>query len=195
MMRVHDMVSHRPRAVPHTLDALRGEIDEIDDALLDLIERRVSASASIAALKQAEGDRRLKLRPRREAEVVARLTSRARAVEPEMIGHVWRTLMSCGLQTQAPMQLVLCGEGDRLAMQDRTRARFGPAARLRWAADQGEALEAARDAEVVAVIAAPVPPEVDGGLRVFDSFPAGGQTAYAVGRIAAEDVAPREPGR
>lgn len=185
--------SRQPQSIDAlpSLDELRGQINRIDIDLLDLVERRVSLSARIAMLKQA--DPMLKLRPRREAELIAGLTARAKAIEPELITHVWRTLMSCSLQTQVPMHLVLADNAgldvhDRLAMQDRVRIRFGPVAALRWAADAPEALDAARTTETVAVIASSRPPDVDGDLTIFETITAGPLTAYAVGRIAPEDL-------
>jgi chorismate mutase len=65
-----------------SLEALRREIDRIDDSLLDLIEQRLAASDSVAALKQSEGDGRLKLRPAREAAVLTRLVERADRASP-----------------------------------------------------------------------------------------------------------------
>lgn len=186
------MLDQHKRAVPQTLGDLRFEIDRIDDAMLDLVERRMTVTASIAALKNGDGANRLRLRPRREAEVVDRLTRRAQGAPPEMIGHLWRTLMSYSLESQAPMHLVLHTNGDRLAMQDSVRARFGPAARIRWAADAGEALEAARDGEAVAVVCER---RGDEDLLVFDTIPCGAGVAYAIGRVAPEDVVPQEVGR
>ena len=59
------------------LAALRAELDGIDDQILDLIERRLAASVEIAAAKDAEGDRHLKLRPRRQTQILERLKARA----------------------------------------------------------------------------------------------------------------------
>src|SRR5437773_12312246 len=89
------------------LAALRAELDRIDDQILDLIERRLAASAEIAALKDAEGDRHLKLRPRRQAEILERLKSRANRAEPELVDKVWREIMAHSLQAQAHTELVL----------------------------------------------------------------------------------------
>ena len=47
------------------LDAVRVEIDAIDDQILELIERRLAAARRVAAAKG--DDRRLKPRPRRQA--------------------------------------------------------------------------------------------------------------------------------
>lgn len=190
------MTQQIQRSIPPTIEDLRSEIDGIDDALLDLVERRMSVSASIAALKEAGGKRRLRLRPRREAEVVDRLTRRAQVAQPEMIGHLWRTLMSYSLQGQAPMRLILHTDGDRLALHEGVRTRFGPAARLSWADEADQALDAARNGEVVAVLGAPLSGAPgDEGLRVFDEIDCGTHTAYAIGRVAPEDVVPPEPPR
>lgn len=183
---------------PVTLATLRRDIDGLDDALLDLIERRVAASAAVAALKDREGSGLLKLRPRREAEVVDRLQRKASGAPPEMIAHVWRTLMSYGVQAQTPMRLVVHAAGDRPVLQERVRARFGPAAQLCWAADADEALAAARDGEAVAILdedgeAMAILSE-DGArendaVRVFDTIAIpDGRRLCALGRVAPEDV-------
>lgn len=190
---------------PSTVASLRYEIDRIDDALLDLVEARVSLTVAMAALKDTDTAPRLKLRPRREAEVLGRLTGRARGADPAMIDQIWRTLMAYGLQDQAPMQLVLyadVGEAARLALQDRIRARFGPAAALRWAGTEAEALDAARGTETVAIVAGRSTPDLartgddmTAELRVFETLDGPDGTAYAIGRVAAEDLVSPEPPR
>lgn len=67
---------------PH-LDNLRAEIDALDDVLLDLIERRLALAGKVAARKGQ--DSLIKLCPRREAGIVARLTARARLATPTLI--------------------------------------------------------------------------------------------------------------
>lgn len=184
------MPHRRPELGTHDLQSLRCEIDAIDDALLDLIERRVAVSADVAALKSGEGAGRLMLRPRREAEVVARLQRAARRAPPEMIAHLWRTLMSFGLQAQTPMRLVVHAGGDRQAVQEAVRARFGPAAALVRVDDLDSALAAARDEEAIAIVDADAAPGADGAVRVFDRFAAAdGSRLYALGRVAPEDIA------
>jgi len=187
-MRDDDMIISELHPAPVTLSTLRQELDSIDDALLDLIERRVAASAAVAALKDREGSGLLKLRPRREAEVVDRLQRKANAAPPEMIAHVWRTLMSYGVQAQTPMRLVVHARGDRPVLQERVRARFGPAAELCWAADADEAFAAARDGEAVAILDEDAA-RSEGAVRVFDIIPIpNGRRLRALGRVAPEDV-------
>jgi len=179
-----------PRPSPHDLQTLRREIDAIDDDLLGLIDRRVAVSAKVAALKDGESPGLLKLRPRREAEIVDRLQRAAHRAPAEMVAHLWRTLMSYGLQAQTPMQLVVHAAGNRQALQESVRARFGPAATLVWADDAGSALAVARDEEAVAILdEASAPPPGDGDLRVFDTIALrDGSRLCAVGRVAVADI-------
>lgn len=189
-MRDLEMPIHDPQPAPHDLKMLRQEIDAIDDDLLDLIERRVAASAKVAVLKDGESPGLLKLRPRREAEVVGRLQRAARRAPQEMVAHLWRTLMSYGLQAQTPVQLVVHAAGNRQALQECVRARFGPAATLVWADDAASALAVARDEEAVAILdEACAPPPGDGDLRVFDTIALrDGSLLCAVGRVAVADI-------
>ncbi|MDB5722448.1 MAG: 3-deoxy-D-arabinoheptulosonate-7-phosphate synthase [Alphaproteobacteria bacterium] len=177
-------------AASSTLQTLRGEIDRVDDAILELIEQRLAASSAVAASKDAEGDGRLKLRPRREAEVIGRLAARSDAPR-DLIAQVWRTLMSHGLQAQARTEIVVCAGRDRLSLYEMVRGRFGPAAPVRWVKDPAEAIEAARSGEAVAVISDHFAIDAgDDGLIVFDTIEEkdGKPVARCVGRVAPEDA-------
>ena len=77
------------------LDALRREIASVDDALVELIGRRLAAAREIGVLKQSLG--RPVLDPAREAEVVRRAGERARdrGIDPEVVRAVlWRIIDS-----------------------------------------------------------------------------------------------------
>lgn len=188
-MRDLEMPIHDPQPALHDLQTLRHEIDAIDDDLLALIERRVAASAKVAALKNGESPGLLKLRPRREAEVVNRLQQAARRAPPEMVAHLWRTLMSYGLEAQTPVQLVVHATGNRQALQECVRARFGPAAALVWSDDAASALAVARDQEAIAILDHALALPQDDNLRVFDTIARpDGLRLYAIGRVAAEDI-------
>jgi chorismate mutase len=177
------------------LKMLRKEIDGLDDALLELVERRLELSLKISALKEKD-DGRLKLRPRREAGIVGRLTARGRRATPELIAHLWRELMSHGLQAQARTELALWGKLDPDSLREQVRRRFGWAAPIVWAREPGDALDRACRSETVAVIEnspfnswwtrlADEP-----GLSIFDTIPiaGGGIGAFMIGRVAPEDV-------
>ena len=171
------------------LAALRAELDRIDDQILDLIERRLAASGEIAALKDAEGDRHLKLRPRRQAQILERLKERANHAAPELVEKVWREIMAHSLQAQAETELVLAPSDQPELLEARVRAHFGSASSVRWAASTSHALRSALRGEAIAIIPEPLP-EGEGELRVFDALKAedGSILAYAAGRVAADDI-------
>ena len=184
--------NRRIRPPAESIEALRSEIDAIDNTLLDLIEPRLAASLAIAALKQGEHRQCLKMRPRREQAVVARLVGRAGNAPPEMVAQIWRTLMSYSLQAQARTELLICSTTDRGALLKEVRARFGDAAPVRWAVDAAEAIAAAEWREVVAIIEPGLmdPERLPASLRTFDRIRgANGEVlALAIGRIAEEEL-------
>ncbi|WP_165357443.1 chorismate mutase [Sphingosinicella sp. CPCC 101087] len=180
-------------AAARSLAELRTQIDAIDDALLDLIEKRLAASQSVATLKSARPDGHLWMHPRREQEVIARLSRRASIAPHRLVELVWRELMAFSLQAQVRTELVLAGpDPDRL--EGLARRRFGSAAPVRCAADPAEAIAAASSGEAVAVIA------FDGSAEWIERLPPtlsifdwvrdeeGEAVAAAVGRIAPAEL-------
>ena len=182
---------------PIKLAALRAEIDSIDDAIVDLIERRLAASAAIAAAKGPGDDGLLKLRPRRQAEVIARVQARAGRFPPAALALIWRELMAHTLLAQARTEIVLCEAGAPERLEVEVRAHFGAAFPLSWAADRAETLRRARDEEAIAILAQPLAADEGDSLVVFDVVPgAAGETiAYAVGRVSPDEIAPQPPRR
>jgi chorismate mutase len=187
-----------------SLARLREQIDSLDDQILELIERRLAASRSVAEQKSARSDGHLWLRPRREQEVIARLCRRASIAPTMLVELLWRELMAFSLQAQVRTELVIHGpDPDRLTFL--ARGHFGSAAPVRCAASPSEALEAAETGEAVAVIA------VDGAADWLDRLPAalsvfdrildanGRIVAAAIGRISPDELpdagAGAEPGR
>lgn len=182
----------RPRQsqLPQSLEALRCEIDRLDDRLLELVEQRLSASATIAALKEAESNRYLKLRPRREAMVIDRLVAKARLAAPALVTELWRALMAYGLQAQVETELMLCAVRDPALLEAQVRTRFGCAATILWAHTPAEALAAAAEREAVAVIEDGLEFALDGDLVIFDKLRGadGSPLAVAIGRVAPDEV-------
>jgi 3-deoxy-7-phosphoheptulonate synthase len=173
-----------------TLGSLRAELDRIDDAILELIDGRLAASRAIAARKDAEGDRRLKIRPRRQAEIVSRLQGRATRAAPELINAVWSEIMAHSLQAQARTELVLAPVEQAELLEMRVRSHFGSAAPICWATNTADAIRRALSGEAIAIISQPLS-DPAGDLRMFDVIRAddGAPIAFAVGRVAEEDVA------
>ncbi|MET1111813.1 MAG: chorismate mutase [Allosphingosinicella sp.] len=177
------------------LPQLRREIDRLDDDLLELVERRLALSHQVAAAKREDGGR-LKLRPRREADIVERLAARSRLANRDLIAHLWRELLGHGLQAQARTELVLWAKVDSTLLHEQVRHRFGWAAPIVWAATPESALEQANRREAIAVIEnspfhswwleLPDYPS----LAIFESTGGGGAIdGFLVGRVAPEDIA------
>ena len=173
------------------LDDLRGEIDALDDALLALFERRMGVAMRVARLKGDDG--LLKLRPRRESAIVARLAAKASIATPALIAHVWRELMAHSRHSQAEMTVQLYAPNAAVALREAARERFGRVTPLVAAGSPGEALAAAAAGEVVALI------ELDGakwdlpeGVRLFGAVETADGRAVLAGRMAEADIPDEE---
>ena len=90
-----------------TLDAIRREIDAIDDQILDLLERRFAATWRVKAMKSSDGSIAASpFRPAREAAMLRRLIGRDRvSVAPDLLVRLWRVILSASTQVQAPVTL------------------------------------------------------------------------------------------
>ena len=89
------------------LDALRREIDAIDDAIVDLLVKRFAATARVKEAKSRDGSiASSPFRPAREAAVLRRLLDRSGTGLPAntLVG-LWRVIMSSSTQSQAPVIL------------------------------------------------------------------------------------------
>ena len=84
---------------PDGLIQLRAQIDEIDQTVLDLIEKRQQLSADVANAKPKGSP---VFRPGREQRVLTRLTEMADAKNAPLISSLWRALMSASIITQKP---------------------------------------------------------------------------------------------
>lgn len=180
-----------------SLQTLRSRIDALDRELLGLIEQRLALSASAAACKTSDDRSRLRLRPRREAEILDRLVAEATAPEA-LVRRVWRELMAFGLHAQGATDLVIHAPQRLATVLEQTRARFGSAASMQQSLDIQQCLAVARTREAVAIIELHplsnwwVDLDKDPMLRIFDAIrdEGGDILALAVGRVAKEDAPP-----
>ena len=138
-----------------SLNAVRARIDQVDDALLKLVEERAELAAAVAAAKAAQGDAgRFGLRPAREAQVLRRLLGEPHsAASAALIVRIWRELMGESLALQGPFTLSCWGEGGLARTVELARLRFGAAPPLAKAKTADEAIAAARGTGAVAVLA------------------------------------------
>ena len=175
--------------VPPNLTDLRDEIDALDDALLEILERRMAVASEVARLKGDDG--LLKLRPKREGAIVARLAGKATIASEALIAHVWRELMAHSRQSQAKMEVRLYAPTAAVVLREAARERFGRVTPIVEAGSPAEALAAAAGGEVVALI------EMDGaawwrdlppGVALFGVIGPKEGRALLVGRMAEADI-------
>lgn len=84
---------------------LRREIDAIDDALHDLLMRRVTLTGRVAASKPAGG---VALRPAREAEILRRLIGRHSGPFPKaVVARIWREIISANTSLQGSFAIAV----------------------------------------------------------------------------------------
>ena len=176
-------------STPPNLDNLRDEIDALDDQLLDLLERRMEVASAVARLKGDDG--LLKLRPKREGAIVARLAGRARVASEALIAHVWRELMAHSRQSQARMEVRLFAPNYGVELREAARERFGRVTPIVEAVSPKEALAAAATDEVVAVIEVEQTPlawTLPAGVSLFGVIGSAGARAVLAGRMADVDI-------
>lgn len=106
------------------LDALRREIDEIDDAMHDLLMRRVDVVRRIGSLKGPNAT--AIYRPEREAQLLRRLIERHHGALPvSAIARIWREILIASTRLQGDFSLgVFRSETDTSVWQV-ARSHFG----------------------------------------------------------------------
>lgn len=138
-----------------SLAAVRARIDEVDSALLALVDERAKLAADVAAAKAAQGDAgKFGLRPAREAQVLRSLLARPRkAASVSVIVRIWREMMAESLALQGPFHLTAWGGHDPARIRELARLRFGATPGLTQVAGADDAIAAARTMGGVGVLA------------------------------------------
>ncbi|UUX48158.1 chorismate mutase [Nisaea acidiphila] len=124
-----------------TLDDLRREIDGIDEALHDLLMRRVEIGKQVAEAKG--GDRGPYFRPGREAQIIRRLVARNESFlnVPTLI-RFWREILSANLNMQTHVHAaVFMAEGAE-RVYDLARDHCGISASIECMDGAGKVLDA-----------------------------------------------------
>ena len=139
-----------------TLDDLRVEIDEIDDAIHYRLLRRAEIVARLKALKPDRGAAGA-MRPEREAEIIARRLSHHRGpLSRAAVYGMWREIVAASLALQGPFSIAVGAPRDAVRTWDLARVHFGSAATMRLHRSPAAALRVVeRDPTVFAVL--PVP--------------------------------------
>lgn len=104
------------------LETVRREIDALDDAIHDLIKRRV---ALVGQVSRAKG-RGLPMRAGREAAILRRLLARHSGnLPPVVLVAIWREMIGALTRLQAPLAVALCAPQKSVGYWDLARFQFG----------------------------------------------------------------------
>jgi chorismate mutase len=108
------------------LDALRRELDALDDSMIELLARRFAVTSQVKSFKQVTAKTAMSpLRPAREAQIHRRLLAKSRLVglDPQMVFKLWRGILTQSSLSQAAMTVHLSRRltqtiGHRLRIRD-----------------------------------------------------------------------------
>jgi chorismate mutase/prephenate dehydratase len=146
--------------LPELLE-LRGEVDRIDAALVDLLVERLAVVRRIAAIKDDRRDGRLAIRPAREAVILRALVARAGSGFPKApLVRMWRELFAATTRVQVPLTGAVYVPKGVPELWDIARDHFGSLTPMIRAESSSQAIRAVDDgAAQVAVL--PLPDERD----------------------------------
>jgi chorismate mutase-like protein len=109
-----------------TLEALRAEIDAIDETLHRQIMRRAEVALRIGAVKNSNGGEPALMRPSREAQVLRQLILRHEGAFPKaVIVRLWREIMGAVLRMQGPFSVAVYAPERAAGCWDLARDHFG----------------------------------------------------------------------
>ncbi len=139
------------------LAALRAELDEIDDAVHDLLMRRARVIEAVA-----RSGKRSALRPGREASIIRRLLARHQgALPPHALYRIWRELLAATTSMQDGFVLAVCDPHPGAAYTQLAREQYGALTPLRAHHSPSQAIgELSGGGASVAVL--PLPSETEG---------------------------------
>mgnify|MGYP001600552771 FL=1 len=110
------------------LDALRREIDEIDDRLHDLLMRRAAIGEHVARVKGPGNWPVNHIKPGREAAILRRLIARHSGPLPQgVVAGIWRELISANCLIQGPLSVAVNAPTRSVSYWDMSRRHFGQA--------------------------------------------------------------------
>jgi chorismate mutase/prephenate dehydratase len=134
------------------IEAVRAQMDALDDQILDLARQRTALADQIAAAKGPDGG--IPLRPAREVRLLRRLIASAGpGLDNDLVFEMWRALIAANIRRQGAIEVAVASAGDIVRPFDLARRHFGGATRLFKALDARDALNKACDQKnVVAVL-------------------------------------------
>jgi len=187
------------------LEDLRTEVDRIDQAILELLIERSDIVRQIGAVKADRANRRLAVRPAREAEILRRLAALADGRFPRAVMvRMWRELLAATTRLQTPLSVaVFTTRQQGFHTWDLARDHFGSVTPMVRVDSGSQALRSVSDGSATLAVV-PLPNDEDpwwlalvsdhhDRLRVFARLPfvanGGGEgdaSALALGRLVPE---------
>jgi chorismate mutase len=163
LQREADMPQPQPIApdpdLPAKLQALRGEIDQLDDSIHDLLMRRAAVVGEVAELGRLG---KIPFRPGREAAIIRRLLAHHTGRLPRRtIVRLWREMFAGNISIEARFTIAACdtGPGDQLVAL--AREHFGPLTPLRVTRSAAQAIAEVSAGNATAAVL-PMPVEEEG---------------------------------
>ena len=157
---------NRPSPEDPPLAALRGEIDEIDNAIHDLLMRRMALTNRISEAKRTAGADGALIRPAREAAILRRLMERHDGPFPfRVVARIWSEIMSATLFVEggfAVSVFTVEQPSEESRFTDLARAHFGAETPFLTARTESGVLRAVRDRKA-SVGVLPVPADAMSG--------------------------------
>jgi chorismate mutase len=115
----------KPPPAPPSLQALRGEIDRIDEQMHGLLMQRADIIDRLISVKQTQ-EVGSAFRPAREADMMKRLAQRHRGILPlDTVESIWRVIIATFTYVQAPFAVHADLSVGDSAMRDSARFHFG----------------------------------------------------------------------
>ncbi len=116
---------------------VRAEIDGLDRAILDAIERRAGLAAKVSAAKSGMHT----FRPGREADLIRRLIAKS-VLPPPLIERIWRQIIGGNLTSQMPLKIAIIDRPEAMAAAN---FRFGPSAEINRYSSNVDVISAVAD--------------------------------------------------
>ncbi len=105
------------------LQALRREIDAIDDSIHDLIMERTKI---VERVREAKSKDKIKIKPAREAEILYRLMARHTGQFPKQeLARIWRELIVATLRFEGPFSVAVSSPEEEPGFWDLARDQYG----------------------------------------------------------------------
>ncbi len=146
--------------VPPTLEALRREIDAIDEEMHELLMRRTSVVERIGAVKDRQATR-VYIRPAREAMILRRLVERHRGRLPaSVVVRICREIVAATTLLQGPFSVAVHAPDGSVDYWDLARDHYGSCTQMTLHSTAKSVIRAVVDgAATVAVL--PLPEDGD----------------------------------